>query len=271
MSYTKVNVTKPTGISPGKGGDKKDKVTLIDLDDLQTEASRDANGIVISGSHVFKENCYGIQLYMTPGTFEGKSTSEGDFDSEGFNQEVKFDHPGSKQEILEFRQNWINKNILVIIERCSTGEKEQYGGSCAPLRMKVEGQDTKEMNKSTFTFSSSNKGPDIAKYEGTVTLPSVTDTVDADATSIDLTNGGGEYQLTDNAAATVITTCTNAVDGMIFTLLGSGGSNPATIESGNDFLLSSGTTWTGNANSKITFKAFKDGAATWKFYELSRQ
>lgn len=271
MSYVKANVVKPTGIAPGKGADKKDKVTIFDFDDLTNEASRDAKGILISGSHVFKSNAYAIQLYMTPGSFEGKSNSEGDFDAEGFMQEVKMDHPGSKLDLLEFRQNWINKNIGIIIERCSDGSKEQYGATCAPLRLKVEGQDTKEMNKSTFTFSSANKGPDIAKYEGTVPLPSVADTVDADATSVDLANGSGEYQLTDNAAATEITTCSNAADGLVFTLLGSGGSNPATIPSGNDFLLKNGTTWTGLANSKITFKAFKDGAATYKFYELSRQ
>ena len=271
MSYVKATVAKPSGMSPGKGADKKDKISIIDLDDLVNEASRDSKGILISGSHVFKENAYGIQLYMTPGTFQGKSTSEGDPDSEGFIQEVVIVHPGSKQEIREFRANWINKNILIIAEKCSDGSKDQYGASCAPLRMKLEAIDDKEMNKSTFTFTSSNKGPDVAIYEGTVTLPSVAATVDADATSVDLSNGEGEYQLTDNAAATEITTCSNAVDGMVFTLLGSGGDNPATIPAGNDFLLTEGTIWTGLANSKITFKAFKDGAATFKFIELSRQ
>jgi hypothetical protein len=57
---------------------------------------------------------------------------------------------------------------------------------------------------------------------------------------------------------------------MVFTLLGSGGSYPSTIPTGNDFILASGTTWTALANAHITFKAFKDGGATYKFIEQSR-
>lgn len=269
--YVKKNIIKPSGMSPGKGGDKKDKVTIIDLDDLLNEASRDDKGVLIAGSHTFKENAYGVQLYVTPGTHEGKVTSEGEIDSEGFMQEYKLEHPGSELDILEFVANWINKNVLIIDERCSDGAKYQFGSSCAPLRLQLESTDNKEMNKSILTFKSALKGPMKAKYEGNVTLPSVTGTVDADATTVDLANGSGEYQLQDNAAATEITTCSNAADGLIFTLVGSGGNNPATISSGNDFLLKNGTTWTGLANSKITFKAFKDGAGTFKFIELSRQ
>lgn len=271
MSYVKANVLKPTGMSPGKGGNKKDKVYIIDIDDLLSEASRDAKGVLISGSHVFRANAYGVQLYVTPGTHDGKVTSEGDVDAEGFMQEYVIEHPGSELEILEFIANWINRNVMIIDERCSDGVKFQFGSSCAPLRLQTESQDNKEMDKHTLTFKSAVKGPMKAKYEGTVTLPSAVATVAADATTVNLSNGGGEYQLTDNAAATEITTCTNAVNGMIFTLLGSGGNNPATIPAGNDFLLKDGTTWTGLANSKITFKAFEDGAGSFKFIEISRQ
>ena len=269
--YVKVDVSKNTAKqSPGAGGDKKSKVTIIDIDDLVSEAARDSKGIVISGNHTFKPNTYAIVLYVTPDSIAGKSTSEGDIDSENFMQELSVAVPGSAKELREMRSNWINRNALAFIEHCSDGSVDQYGSSCAPLRLKVESTDDKDMNKSVLTFASSQKGPDVAIYEGTLTLSSVTDTVDADTTDIDLTNGPGEYQLTDNTGATEITTCSNAVDGMVFTLLGSGGSNPASITDANDFILSNGTSWSGIANARITFKAFKDGAASWKFIELSR-
>lgn len=272
MSYVKVNVVKNTAKqSPGAGADKKHKVTLVDVDDLVSEASRDSKGIVIAGNHVFKANTYAIEIYGTSDSISGKSTTEGDIDAEGFLHEVMVSHPGSAKEIREFRANWINRNILAFIEHCSDGSVDQYGSSCAPLRMKLEATDDKDMNKSVFTFASSNKGPDVAIYEGTLTLSEAVDTVDADATSIDLTAGEGEYQLTDNTVAIELTTCSNAVDGMVFTLLGSGGSNPASITDANDFVLKNGTSWSGIANARITFKAFKDGAASWKFFELSRQ
>ncbi len=245
-------------------------VTFIDVDDIQTEASRDSKGIVIAGNHVFKENTYAIQLYATPDSIAGKSTSQGDIDAEGFIQEVVFSHPGSAQEIREFKANWINRNIMIIVEHCSDGSKDQYGASCAPLRMKSEAVDDKDKNTSTLTFSSALKGPEVAIYQGTITLSGPVDTVPLNATTIDLSAGPGEYQLSDNNQVTVITACSNAVDGMVFTLLGSGGEEPATITKANDFLLASGTTWTGLSNSRITFRAFKSDSAAWKFIEQSR-
>lgn len=271
MNYVKVNVTKPTTISPGKGGNKKDLVAFFDWDDIATPASRDAAGILIAGSHVFKDNKYAVKIYSTPNSIANKTNSEGEIDSEGILQEVVFSHPGSSQEIREFRQNWLNKNIGIVVFKCDGSDADQYGAPCAPLRMSFEAPDDSEQNKSTFTFSSSNKGPDAAIYQGTLTFATPVDTVDADAASVDLTAGEGEYQLTDGSAASVeITTATNAVDGMIFTLVGSGGTNPSTISDANDFVLKNGATWTALSGSQITFKAFKDGAASWKFFELSR-
>ena len=270
MTYVKTNVTKPTGIAPGKGGDKKALITIFDYDDLVTEAQRDSKGIVIAGSHTFKSGFYAIQIYATIDSIVNKSTSEGDIDAEGIIQQVDFAHPGGKKEIREFRQNWLNRNMGIIVEKCSSGEKDQYGASCAPLRMTFEATNDKDVNKSVFTFKSTNKGPDAAIYQGTITLDTIKDTVAADATSVDLANGEGEYQLTDNTGATAITTCTNTVHNAIYTLLGSGGSNAATIPTGNDFILADGATWTGNENATLTFRAYKSGAASWSFIEIAR-
>lgn len=270
MTYVKANVIKPTGIAPGKGGDKKALITVFDFDDILTEAQRDSKGIVIAGSHVFKSGFYAIQIYATIDSIVNKSASEGDIDAEGIIQQADFAHPGSKKEIREFRQNWLNRNIGIIVEKCSSGEKDQYGTSCAPLRMNFDATDDKDGNKCVFTFKSTNKGLDVAIYQGTITLDTVKDTVAADATSVDLANGEGEYQLTDNTVPTEITTCTNAVHNAIYTLLGSGGSIPATITKSNDFILKDGVTWTGNANATLTFRAYKSDAAAWWFIELAR-
>jgi hypothetical protein len=270
MTYVKVNVSKPQKLSPGKGGDKKDRIILVDADDLVSEASRDAKGIVITGNHVFKAGAYAIQMYVTQNSVSGTPRSEGEIDSEGIIQELIFAHPGSSKEIREMRANWLHRNIIAFVEKCSDGSIDQYGASCAPLRMAFEAPDNNEMNRTTFTLTSAVKGPDVAIYEGTLTLAEPAALVDADETSIDLTAGSGEYQLTDNAAATEITTCTNAVDGLVFTLIGSGGSNPATITDANDFILKNGATWTGLAGATITFKAYKSAAAAYSFIELSR-
>lgn len=269
MSYVKVDVPKPAKASPGKGGDKKNKVTIVFLEDLLTHASRDSKGILISGKHTFKSGAYAIVLYVTPSSIAAKANSDGEIDEEGFLQEIVMAHPGTELEIREFRTNLLGKDVLIFDESCSDGVINEYGSLCSPLRMKLEATDDKDAKKSVFTFASTNKGPDIAIYANTLTLSDVTDTVAADATTVDLTNGEGEYQLTDNAAATEITTCTNAVDNMVFTLLGSGGSNPTSITAANDFILRNGTSWSGIAGATITFKAIDTGAG-WSFIEQSR-
>lgn len=271
MSYVKVSVSKP-GTNMGVGGNKKDKITLFDFDDVLTFPARDSKGILINDNIIFKPGAYSITLYVTQNTIKSNPKTEGDPDNKGIIQTLTFDHPGDEKEILEFRANWMNRNIGAIIERCSDGRKTLYGNPCAPLQMQFDHTDDKDKNATTFTLASAQKGPDQAIYNGTVTLESVTGTVAADATTIDLANGPGQYQLTDGtASAAAITDCANATDRMLFTLLGSGGSNPSTIAAAaTAFLLRNGATWTAIAGAQITFQAVKDGASSYKFVEISR-
>jgi len=270
-SYVKVSVVK-SGSNPGTGGNKKDKIIIIDVDDILTHPARDSKGIVINDNIVLKQGAYMITIYATASTIKTSSDSEGDPDGKLFTQGVSFDHPGDSVEIREFKANWINRNCEIIIERCATSEKQLYGSLCAPLQMTTKKEDDKDKNKNTFEFKSLLKGPEVAEYNGTTTLESVTGTVAADATSVDVSNGEGQYQLTDGTAAPVaMTTMTNAEEGKLYTLLGSGGSNPPTI-SGTDFILRNGTSWTALANAAITFKAMKTSSSpvVWKFIEQSR-
>jgi hypothetical protein len=268
--YVKVDVTKP-GDNKGVGGDKKANVLVFDWDDVLTNPPRDDKGIVITGNLVFKAGSYMSKIYATQSTIKAGADSEGDPDAKGITQSVEFEHPGSSSQIREFRANWMNKNIGIIIERCSSTEKSLYGTPCAPLQMVFKAEDDKDKNKTTFTFKSTQKGPDIADYQGTITFSTVAGTAAANATSVDLANGQGEYQLTNGTAAVAtITTCTNAVNGGKYTFLGSGGTYPSKI-SGTDFVLSNGTEWNAISGSRITFQAFKSGANAWKFIELSRQ
>lgn len=272
MTYVKVSVPKP-GLNKGTGGDKKDTITLFDFDDVATMPARDDNGIVIEDDIVMNDNAYMITLYATKESIKVSQTTEGDEDAEGFMHTLEFSHPGSEDDIEEFLQNWVSRNIGAIVENCSTGRKRLLGTPCAPLRMKPDSVDDKDNNKTTITLAMKQKAPyRIAKYEGTLTYADVTATVAADATTINLTTGPGRYQLTVGSAAIVeITTCSNVTDGMVFTLIGSGGTYPPKILKGDDFLLASGTTWNALANAEITFKAFKDDSAAYKFIELSRK
>lgn len=268
--YVKVNVNKPTKASPGKGGDKKDKITLVDLDDLLSEAPRDAKGILVVGNHTFKPGAYAISLYVTQDSISGKPSSDGEIDAEGIIQELIFAHPGSSKEIRELRSNWLSRNIMAFVEKCSDSTTDQYGAKCAPLRLKFEAPDDKDMNRTVITLTSALKGPDVGIYEGTLTLAEPAALVDADVAIIDLSAGPGQYQLQDNTEAKELTGANNAVDDLVFTLIGSGGTHPATITDDFYFTVKGGVTWTGLAGSTITFKAFNVGGGLFRFFELSR-
>ena len=269
MTYVKVNVAKP-GQNLGIGGNKKAEIIIFDMDDVLSFPARDDNGHISTDDITFKPGAYMIKLYATQHTIEAGHKGEGDPDKKGYLQNVKFEHPGSLPEIFEFDANWLNRNCGIIIQRCSDTQKMLYGTPCAPMQMVSEKVDNKDTDHTMFTFASTQKGPIECNYQGAVAFDTVAGTIAADATTVGVSAGPGEYQLTDGtAAAATITALTDATDGGTYKLLGSGGSHPSTI-TGGSFLLKNGTAWTALAGAVLTVKAFKDGASTWKFLELSR-
>ena len=186
--------------------------------------------------------------------------------------DISFDHPGNESAIREFKQNWLSKNVGIIVQHCSSNKKDLLGTPCSPLRGSVKFEDDKDKTKTTFTFKSALKCQfDIADYQGTIQFDTVRATVAANAVSIDLTNGEGQYQLTSGTAAiATINAATNMVDGMTYTLLGSGGTYPSSIVTGGIFEVQNGTAWSALANATITFHVFKNGSSSYKHIEVSR-
>lgn len=268
--YVEVDVDKP-GPNSGMGGKKKDRILTFKWDDVVTTGlTRDDKKIRVVGNLNFKPGKYMTSVYATQDTIKTNDKTQGDSDAKSVNQSVAFRHPGDQVAIEEYKANWMDENCGIIIQECGSQRMRLYGWPCSPLKLDWEGGSDKDKTGSELTFATAQGGPCVAEYEGTLTLSSVTGTVAADETDVDLTNGAGQYQLTDNTVATVLTTGTNAVNGLVFTLLGSGGVHPTSITSANDFILIDGTTWNALAGSAITFKAIKTGVATWKFVELSR-
>lgn len=265
MSYIKANVPRPSG-NPGVGLSPKDRVTLIDVDDIAFFPERDAAGIVITDDIVMKPNKYGITLYLTPGTAEVTSPSEGDPDAKGFIPVVKFNHPGNSQEIREFKTNWLGRNCIVIVEYCNGKDTDLVGSPCTPAQLTVSYTGNSESNTNELTFTQVMKGDDIAIYKGTVTYEQPAVTVDASQTEITFTVDG-QYQLQSGTAA--IATVTGGSHGSVMTILGCAGESP-TIPKGGAFLLKAGKTFTATEGSQITFRAFNDGDSALKWIEQSR-
>lgn len=90
-------------------------------------------------------------------------------------------------------------------------------------------------------------------------------TVAADATNLAISSAS-VYQLTDNTAAKAIVTISGLATadiGRYITVYGSGGTYPSTIpDTAGIFVLANGTTWTGNAGSRITLHVLDTGTVT---------
>lgn len=268
---------KPNLISKGSGSaeSKNLEIVLIDLTDVSTWPGRDDNGVVMDGSIVFKANTYATKMQVTSSKTSLPLSSEGDEDNVSLSALPEFSFPGSTQEVEEFVANWLNKSMAVAVRvgACDGNSPfwRIYGSPCAPLSLLPEQQNDNDATVTMVKFQQFAKTRNVpARYNGTFTFATAT-TVAADATTVDVSNGQGEYQLTDNAAATVITDLTNATTGESYTLLGSGGSNPATIEASNaNFVLAGAVDWQGLAGKSLTVKAYDAGGGDHVFIEVSR-
>ena len=265
--YIKVNVNKAPGIAPGQGLQAKEAITLIDVEGLISLGARDGKGVLINDPVVLKDSEYAITIYATQDTIELDSNSDGDTDNEGFTPSLKFKHPGNKQEVREFKANWIGRKCIVILDHCDGSGKDLIGSLCNPCKMQVNMKANKDATSNEFTFAQLMRGDDIAIYDNTVPYAEPKDVLDAAATSVPLI-GEGQYQLT--AGAAVITAATGASHGLLFTLLGITSGTAPTLEATSSFILKDGEAWTGGAGKQITFKAFKSGATAYTFIEQSR-
>lgn len=117
-NYVKTSVPRPVG-NPGNGINPKDVLTLIDIDDLVYFPPRDGAGVVLEGNIAVKPSAYSTDLYLTPGTVELSSNGEGETDAKGFTPSVKGKHPGNKQEVREFKTNWLGRHCIAILQYCN--------------------------------------------------------------------------------------------------------------------------------------------------------
>jgi len=261
-NYIKASVKRPNG-NPGKAIAPRDLLVIYDVDDIAYFPERDGAGVVIEDDIVLKSGAYGIELYLTPGTAEITSASDGDPDAEGFTPTLKFNHPGNEQEIREFKTNWLGRNAIIVLRYCNGKDSDLLGSPCNPMRLSVSYTGNSDGNTNELTFTQSMKGDDIAIYKGTLTLEEPMGTM-ADGEATLTYAGDGQYQLADTA----ITAIEGGSHGSIITLLGS--SDSPTIVASDTILLKDGASWVGSTGSVLTLRAFATGEDTIVWIEQSR-
>ncbi|WP_074406635.1 hypothetical protein [Aquimarina megaterium] len=273
MGYVRVDIKKASG--GGAPQSKSQEVVVIDVADTAYWPNRDDKGVRMVGDIVMKPGKYATIIEATASTISLPITSEGEEDAVSFTSLPEFSHPGSSLEFDEF-VTWATNKNLILGFRIGACDGDQpyyrfYGTPCTPLSLMIEGVNNNESTTNLVKFQQFQKSRTVpGRYYGTVTFATV-NTVVADETTIDVTAGSGRYQLQDNTVATAIADITNATDGISYTLLGSGGTNPATIASSNaNFLLAGAVDWQGLAGTSITFEAIEQAGGDFVFVERSR-
>lgn len=272
--YNKVTVTKPAGISAGSASAKDPNVTIFDFNDVLYFPPRDSKGIVMAADIVMKPNTSMIQVYMTKSKISAPYTSDGDEDSISIKNGFEGQHPGNRTEIKEFIQNWLGKDVGIIFGSCSETEKEVIGTPCAPLQLKPEKKDDNDgrFHMLKFeAFAKSNLLP--ATYTGALTLAAPTAVASPTGVDID-TAASSQYKLAANAAGDPITFDALAgADRGTFTLIGSGGADPAERAAGvagtATVILTAGATWVALDGAFITFE-YVNGGGTKYLVEKAR-
>lgn len=262
MNYIKASVTRPTG-NPGKGINPKDMLILVDVDDIASFPARDGGGVQLDGDIVLKSGAYMVGVYLTPGTAEVTSASEGDPDAEGFKPSVKINHPGNEKPIRELKTNWIGRNCIAIVQYCNGKPSDLIGSPCNPVRLTASYTGNGEQNTNELTFEQAMKGDDVAIYTGAITMESPVATV---STATPAYAGDGVYLVTGDTA---ITNITGGAHGAVVTLKGGAGCTAA-LTAGETVLLHNGGTFVLSEGSQITLKAIKTGTNSVVWVEQSR-
>lgn len=267
--YIPISVKKPQGnSSPGASAPKDPNVTIVRADDILTFPQRNGKGVMLDGSFVMKPNAVMFQVYMTPSTVDANFTTEGDEDAEQFKHTFKGDHPGSNLEIDEFVQNNTGKDLIIIYGSCTEKVKRVMGSKCAPMKLKTEGVDNKDGRKKQMTFEQIvATGYVPAHYMGEVILQ---EPVTAGGADLTITNDSLLQKLpSSDVAADITVTAITADDDFMVTLIGGGGTTPATLEPSVNVILKGGANWTALEGSVIHFRVY--ASDTKMLIEVARE
>jgi hypothetical protein len=271
--YTKVNLTKAAGITPGSAA-QKNQIVLVDVEDIASFPDSDANGVKLVGTPVLKPGGKFISIYSTKSKTEAPFETDGDEDMMNFAAKFIAQHPGNRLEVKEFVQNWTGRDIIVFHKSCADDFWEVMGTPCAPLQLKASKQDNNDGRFYNLTFEPFAKSGFVPKhYEGDISFTepfAVVSVADVDVTPAN----GIQYKLPSLAVTDAIEFGDMTVEhGTMISLIGSGGVAPATLVDGVSgsatVLLKTGITWTALNNAVIHLQVFKTAATTY-LIEMSR-
>jgi len=264
--YEFINVPKSTTPGSGAAKPKDPNVAIFRREDIAVWPLRDSKGVRSIGDFVMVAGKTPIYIYMTGVNQQPTYETEGEVDAEQVMQKFVATHPGDELEAHEFFQNNLGQDLIVVYGSCADDTKRIYGTKCSPLRLKNSFKNDKDGAGHTFTFEQI-QGTRFVPSFWTGNIPYAAPT--ATDVSIDMLIANG-YQYKVEAldiTAAITLSDFDLVHGDVVTLIGSGGSDPATLSAGDlteaTVILKDGTSWTALENATISLEVFDAGGTIY--------
>lgn len=251
----------------GAAAPKDPNVIIIATKDILTWPSRDPKKVKMLGNFTFKANPKIAIVYMTASKTKAPYENEGDEDSITVKQSFEGEIPSDQLEINEFIADWLNEPCIIIHGSCQDDFRKVVGTKCAPVQIRPSGQNDNDARKHMVKFEQFAKSEWLpGHYTGAV--PSKDPFVVPLATAVTVNEANGNlYQLPELATTAAISfAAIGLAPGSIVTLIGGGGSDPATLTSGvtdKKAILIGGTTWVGLKGAVIHLEVFNNGGLTF--------
>ena len=181
---------------------------------------------------------------------------------------------GVSKASLSWIYEYQGKEVIVIWERCSDGQRFIGGSPCsdgltikytsigdqdggiAGIALSLEGQPCPE----PFLF-----------YDGPIPVEAPTNVVVANGEFA--LGAKASYLMTDNSADTDLTDITGVTSAdvdRVIELIGAGVNHPTQIEASSTFILQNGISFSAAVGNAIYFQIVKTGVDTYAFYEIHR-
>ena len=268
--YVQKNVNKSAVPGSGAATPKDPNVAILKRADILTWPTRDGAGVKTLGNFVMKPGKKAIYVYMTGVNQAPGYETEGDVDMEQVMQKFNATHPGDTLDAHEFFQNNLGEDLIIVYGSCSDASKRIYGTQCSPMRLKNTFKSDKDGNKHEFAFEQIQATRFVpAFYNGNIPYGAPTNT----GVAVDFTvANGNQYKVASlDVTAAITAGSIDLESGQKVTLIGSGGTGPATLSNGTqgavEVLLKDGLSWTALENATITLSVFDDGTGTYLIEE----
>jgi hypothetical protein len=274
MTTFRKSVPRPAAGAGAPTG-KNPNASVIHVADILAFPDTDENGVKLVGNIVLKLGAKVERIYLTDASQKVSHKYDGDPDAGGLTKTIEGTHPGDELAINEYIQNNLEEPVIIVYDLdCNTNKRKVVGLKCNPLYLKPEFIDDNSGVKHTLVFEQRRRDRHVSKfYEGELSFAE--NAVSPDTSLVLAEASGFVYQLPAVTVADtdVTITSTDITHKKVISLIGGGGSEPATLSGGVSgpvtVLLDNGTPWVAVKDSVIHLQVF-DAGATVYLIEMSR-